>query len=75
MPPREDTDLCAFCKRGRLVQRNRELAFHQATDKGEVFCRVTIPVTVCEQCRSMTWGANAEADIEQAVRREYDKLP
>jgi hypothetical protein len=68
------SDLCAFCRTGRLVERNQEVAFHQSTDRGDIFCRLTLPVIVCEQCRSVTWDAETEAIIEEAVRRAYDKL-
>jgi hypothetical protein len=75
MPSSDDVDLCLFCRRGRVVARNKELAFYQSTDKGDIFCRVTIPVMVCEQCRSMTWTAEAEIAIEEAVRQKHDQLP
>jgi hypothetical protein len=75
MPSSDDVDLCLFCRRGRVVARNKELAFYQSTDKGDVFCRVTVPVGVCNQCGSITSDAETEAVIEEAVRREYDKLP
>jgi hypothetical protein len=75
MPASDDANLCPFCRRGRLAEQDRDIAFHQSTDKGYVFCRVTIPVTVCEHCRSVTWTDEAEAIIERAVRREYEKLP
>jgi hypothetical protein len=70
-----DTSLCPFCKRGQVTQRQQEIAFHQSTDKGYVFCRVTVPVSVCNQCGSMTWDAEVEAIIEEAVRQAYEKLP
>jgi hypothetical protein len=75
MPGSDEDNLCPFCKQGRVIKRQQEIAFHQSTDKGYVFCRVTIPVSVCDHCGSMTWTREAEATIDEAVRREYDKLP
>ncbi len=66
---------CIFCKRGRAIKREETIAFHQSTDKGYVFCRVSIPVATCEECGSMTWDEAAEAALEEAVRQEYEKLP
>jgi hypothetical protein len=75
MPDGDDASLCLFCRRGQGIKRNQEIAFHQSTDKGDVFCRVIVPVSVCDQCGSITSDAETEAAIEEAVRREYDKLP
>ena len=66
--------MCVFC-RGQVVTENRELAFRQNTEKGEVSCRITIPMEVCTRCGFRSWGELAEAIIEAAVRQEYDKLP
>jgi hypothetical protein len=74
MSAADDANVCQFCRRGPLTAGSREIAFHQSTDKGYVFCRVTVPMTICEQCGAMTWDSRAEAIIEEAVRREYDKL-
>jgi hypothetical protein len=52
-----------------------EIAFYQWTDKGYIFCRATIPIARCNQCDSTSWEEGAEQIIQQAVRREYDKLP
>jgi hypothetical protein len=70
-----DEGNCIFCKRGRVVKREETIAFHQSTDKGYVFCRVSIPVAICEGCGSRTWDEAAEAAIEAAVRKGYEKLP
>jgi hypothetical protein len=53
----------------------REIAFHQWTAKGNVSCRVTIPVAICAECGAGSWDEAAEATIEEAVKREVDKLP
>jgi len=58
-----------------LRERVDEIAFHQWTDKGYVFCRLTVPLGVCDTCGSRNWNEDVEAAIEEAVRREYDKLP
>jgi hypothetical protein len=66
---------CDFCKIGHVVRRNQPISFHQWTDKGYVFCNATIPVGICDRCRAEHWDEVAEAMIEDAVRKEYDKLP
>ena len=71
----ENGEICYFCKRGKFTKRTEEIAFHQWTDKGYVFCRVNVVLGVCDRCGSRYWDAEMEALIEQAVRREYDKLP
>jgi C4-type Zn-finger protein len=71
----DDTDeSCPVCKRGRLALHNEEISFHQWTDKGYVFCHAAVPVKVCKGCGFKSWDDAAEAAIEEAVRREYDKL-
>jgi hypothetical protein len=68
-----DVDICVFCRRGRATIRNEKISFHQWTDKGYLFCRVVIPVRTCDRCGSKSWDAAAEAIIEEAVRREYQR--
>jgi len=70
-----DPERCDFCKIGRVVRRNQRIAFHQWTDKGYVFCSASIPVGICDRCRAEHWDEGAESMIEDAVRKEYDKLP
>jgi hypothetical protein len=70
-----NTEICAFCKRGRLIEQDREFAFRQRTDKGYVSCRVVVPIGICEDCGSETFTNAAERIVEEAVRREYEKLP
>ena len=75
MDDRSDPERCDFCKIGHVVRRNQRISFHQWTDKGYVFCNATIPVGICDRCRAEHWDEGAEAMIEEAVRKEYDKLP
>ena len=75
MPNGSDGGLCYFCKRGHFVKTIREMAFHQWTDKGYIFCRVEVPLGVCDRCGSTDWTEEAEAIVETAVRREYERLP
>jgi hypothetical protein len=70
----ENTEKCAFCKRGELQTEETELAFNQLTDKGYVACRVIVPITVCSECNMRRLSPPAEAIIEEAVAREYAKL-
>jgi hypothetical protein len=75
MVNREKGESCPFCKRGRLRKRIEEVAFHQSTDKGYVFCRLSVPTEVCDNCGERIWAQETERLIEAAVKREYDKLP
>ncbi len=67
--------ICYFCKKGRFLKQTEGIAFHQWTNKGYVYCRVEVPMRVCDRCGSRDWDEETEALIEEAVRREYDKLP
>ena len=71
----DDKEVCAFCKRGRLIEQDREIAFRQRTRKGYVFCRVVVPVGICRECGCESFTNAAEGVVEAAVRREYEKLP
>ena len=75
MSKHENSERCDFCRVGHVVKRKEQITFRQSTDKGYVSCRVLIPIGVCNHCGSRNWGERAEAIIEQAVRKEYDKLP
>jgi len=66
---------CDFCESGHVTARDQHIAFRQLTDRGYVSCRVTVPVGVCDHCRSGHWSKEAEAVVEEAVRREYEKRP
>ena len=65
---------CDFCQRGQVTRHDRHIAFRQWTDRGYISCRVTLPLGVCDRCQSRHWKEDAEAVVEGAVRREYDKL-
>jgi hypothetical protein len=71
----QDEETCLFCKKGHLRKTAQEIAFHQWTDKGYIFCRVTVPLGICDACGWRDWNDDAEAVIEAAVRRESNKLP
>jgi hypothetical protein len=75
MLPPDDVELCVFCKIGRLIRSDQEIAFKQRTDKGYVLCRVTIPMSICDHCGLKTWDDDAEAIIDEAVRKEYERKP
>jgi hypothetical protein len=70
----DDIEQCAFCRHGRITVQAKSLAFHQRTDRGFVFCKVTIPMSNCDQCGNLGWDDVADAVIEEVVRREYEKL-
>lgn len=74
MPGTGSAEGCCVCKTGSVSRRTQELTFHQFTDKGRLVCRVTIPMGVCDHCGATSWDAAAEELIEDAVRREYEKL-
>ena len=75
MSSTNDAGVCDVCNRGIVVQRMQEIAFHQWTTKGNVFCRVTVPLAICSECGASSSNDAAEAIIEDAVKREIDKLP
>ena len=68
-----DSQQCDFCKKSRVITRKQQLAFRQWTDRGYVHCHVEVPIGLCDQCGSEHWNQEAEAIIEEAVRREYEK--
>jgi hypothetical protein len=70
-----DAQRCKFCKIDSVIRGQQQIAFHQWTDRGYVFCHATIPMGVCDNCGSKSWDDIAEAIIEEAVRQEYEKLP
>ena len=65
---------CSVCKMGHLIAQDQPLSFSQKTDKGYVFCRTVLPISVCDHCGTKSWDRATEALIEAAVRREYEKL-
>ena len=67
MSSMNDAGVCDVCNRGMVVQKMQEIAFHQWTTKGNVFCRVTIPLVICSECGASSSNEAAEAIIEEAV--------
>jgi hypothetical protein len=70
-----EDDACHFCGGGRLVKQHLQVAFRQQTKNRYVFCRVTVPTGVCVRCGSKMFIDPAESIVEDAVRRECQKLP
>lgn len=58
-----------------MVRAMVDFTFRQKTDRGRVTCRLRLPVSTCSDCGFEIVGKEAEALMDQAVRREYDKLP
>jgi len=75
MPADASGDVCELCHRGRKIKRDEELLFHQQTDRGDVSCSVTIPISTCDHCGAKSWDEAAEAMLEAAVRKACDRLP
>ena len=75
MPSQDKGVICILCKEGRVAEREEEVAFHQLTDKGHVFCRVNVRMGVCDGCGAKCTDDAADAIMDEAVRREYAKLP
>jgi hypothetical protein len=69
------SELCAVCKRGHIGKHPEHFTFTQWTDKGLVSCEVRIEVSVCDHCGFRAWDEAAEAAMNEAVGREYAKLP
>jgi YgiT-type zinc finger domain-containing protein len=66
---------CPVCREGRLATRTGTIAFIQRTDRGEISVHIEIPLSVCERCGVRMWSDAEEKVIDDAVRREYEKLP
>jgi hypothetical protein len=75
MSDTNDAGVCDVCNRGKIVRKAQEIAFHQWTSKGNVFCRVIVPTAACAECGASQANEAAETIIEEAVRREMAKLP
>jgi hypothetical protein len=67
-------DLCPICTKGHFTTSMEAIAFSQWTDRGTVRCEVTILVARCSRCNYATWGSEAEAEMQAAVHRAYEKL-
>jgi hypothetical protein len=74
MASTSDLDRCAVCKQGEFSRHPEEVGFLQWTDKGPVACQVTIEVNVCGNCGFRMWDERAEAVMNEAVRRAYERL-
>ena len=74
MPDSHDQQRCIFCKIGSIAKSDQKIAFKQSTDKGYIFCDVTVLMDTCNHCGLKTWDHNAEAMIAEAVRVQYEKL-
>ena len=57
------------------LARRRQLAFRQTSDKGYVYCQVTISLNVCIRVGFASWDDAAEVAIERAVRQQHESLP
>jgi len=69
-----EPEKCPACNEGQLFDQTKDIAFHQYTNRGYVFCRVVIPVKICDRCGAQSWDERADAIMDDAVRREYEKL-
>ncbi len=65
---------CWFCRRGTYRDVFSRVRFRQQTDRGYIYCDVSIPVEACDGCGVRQWNAAAEVMIEEAVRREYGRI-
>lgn len=75
MADNDDTNICDFCRRGRVSKSTQEIRFYQWSDKGYLSCSATIPSGVCDRCGMKSWDDASEAIIEDAVRRAYNERP
>lgn len=57
------------------LARGRQLAFRQTTDKGYVYCQLTISLKICIRYGFASWDDAAEVAIEHAVRQQHESLP
>ena len=75
MPSKKPAEICDQCHQGKVIKTMQDMTFHQWTSKGNVSCRVNIPIGICDNCGAKSWNEETEAVIEEAVKRETDKLP
>jgi hypothetical protein len=71
----DDSVICDLCKKGQLSGSLEELKVQQWSDKGYVHFRTTIPIRICDFCGAKSFGPAAEQILDEAFRREYNKLP
>jgi hypothetical protein len=72
MPHKEETTICEFCRKGRVIQHLQDIAFRQWTDIGWISCRVAVSIDVCDVCNARTLQGGDKI-LEEAFQREYDK--
>jgi hypothetical protein len=66
--------ICEICKKGHVTKRTEQLPFRQWSDKGYIHCRVTILVGSCDNCRVKSLDPGSEKILDEAFKREYEKL-
>jgi hypothetical protein len=66
---------CDFCKHERIDWRNEELLFSHQTDRGAVWCRVSVPIGRCAACGFAHATAEGDALMAEAVQQARDRLP
>jgi len=66
---------CPLCRRGQMVGATVDFTFRQMTDRGRVTCHLPLPISACSHCGFEMLGTKAETEMDEAVRREYDRLP
>jgi hypothetical protein len=74
MAAKSETTVCDFCKTGHISQRVRDVAFRQWSDKGYVHCRASVMMGVCDHCQASMPAPGADKILDEAFRREYDRL-
>jgi hypothetical protein len=74
MAAKSEPTVCDFCKIGHISQRMREVAFRQWSDKGYIHCRATLMVGVCNHCQASVPAPGADRILDDAFRREYDRI-
>jgi hypothetical protein len=70
----DELTVCGICNLGGMRKRMEPVTFRQLTDKGFVHCSVTIMIGTCDRCGAKIWDAETDNILDEAVRREYDKL-
>jgi hypothetical protein len=57
-------------RKAASLRASQQLAFRRWTVSGYIHCRAEVPIGLCDRCASIHWTQEAEALIEEAVRRE-----
>ena len=68
-----DPNICAFCKKGHVIERMEEIAFRQWSDLGYIHCRVAILIGTCDICDAKSLDPGSDKIFSDAFQQAYDR--